>query len=112
MDSARVDGLACAPYARPARVPGAGGSNRRGLGRPVSTERLCHVARQIVFALLDSLAHLEAREASHRDLLADFSDLIGDQILDLLLVVVDPRLIDQAEGLVELFQLAGDDLVP
>src|SRR4030095_818157 len=56
------------------------------------------------------LTHLEAREAAHSDILAQFADLRGDQLPDADGLVLDEGLLDQADLLVELLHLSGDDL--
>src|SRR5258708_21928719 len=59
------------------------------------------------------LAHGEAREAGHGDVLAELGDGLLDQLVDLLpaLLVADPGLVEQADLGVERLQLALDDLV-
>jgi hypothetical protein len=51
-------------------------------------------------------AHLEAREAPHRDVLAQLGHLGRHNLRDGLRLVLDERLVQQAELLVELAQLA------
>src|ERR1700688_852548 len=53
----------------------------------------------------------EAGESGHRDVLAELGDRFGHEVADLLLVVLDPRLFEQADLGVEGIELAGEDLL-
>src|SRR5579872_895934 len=60
---------------------------------------------------LARVAHLEAREAAHSDVLAEFADLRRDELPDRDSLVLDERLLEQADFLIELLHLAIDHLL-
>src|SRR5512133_703962 len=66
---------------------------------------------EVLLLLLEPLAEHVAREAADLDVLADLRDRLGDDVLDLLLVVLHERLLEEAELAVELLDLAGRDLL-
>src|SRR5713226_1091955 len=82
---------------------------RRGVA---GSQGLGNLGGQIVLPLLQSFSYFVSNEPSDGDVLADLGNFFVDQLLNPLLVVLDPELIEQALVLVELLQLAGDDLLP
>src|SRR5580698_3994277 len=57
------------------------------------------------------IANLEAGKAADGDILTQLADLLRDQVLDRNRLLLDKRLIQQADFLVELAHLAFDDLL-
>src|SRR5581483_4899430 len=60
---------------------------------------------------LARITHLEACEAAHGDVLAELTDLRRNQLSDRNGLVLDERLLEQADFLVKLFHLAVDHLL-
>ena len=84
---------------------------RRSLPGFLRRHQLARLGRdfggEVVLALLDPLAQLEADEAAHLDVLADLADLLGDHLGDRHVGVLDERLLEQHELGVVLLHLAG-----
>src|SRR5262249_17190041 len=99
-------------HARYRLLPPAQRSINLRLWRAVAGQRFGYLGREIILALLDSLPDGETGKAPDGDVFANLRGLLGDQFLDLLLVVLNPGLVHQADGLAVLLQLAGDDLLP
>src|SRR5436190_1405477 len=66
---------------------------------------------EIVLLLLEALAELEPHEPADLDVLADLGDLLLLELVDRLVGVLDPRLIEQTDLLEPLGDLAVDHLL-
>src|SRR5579863_6747054 len=98
------------PGGRPAPSP-----FRFAIARPPRSRLaglLLHFFDEVVGALLQALADLEAHEAAHLDVLARLRDEVRQQAADVFLAlgVLDPDLIEQTYLLGPLGELALDDL--
>src|SRR6266545_2211698 len=90
---------------------GGGGFRARKTLLLLQPGRLRDLLGQVLLLLLEPLAEHEPREAADLDVLADLRDRVGEDLLDLLLVVLHEELLDEAVRLVELLELAGRDLL-
>lgn len=75
-------------------------------------QRLGDLSGEVVLLLLDALAHFDASDSADGQAGTGLLARLGDDVLNLQLVVLHPQLIHQAVVLEELLDLAGDDLVP
>src|SRR5579871_5452481 len=108
----------CTALIPTAIIPPRATAGRRNLG--LATKKAPRRAPELLSFLLcrlgdgDGLArvtHLEPRKAPHGDVLTELADLRGDQLADRDGLVLDERLFEQANFLVELLHLAGDHLL-
>src|SRR5215831_18016384 len=83
--------------------------------RALQSRLRAHLGCEVVLALLQPLADLEAREAANLAVLADLRHQLGQERPDVLLVIFHEGLIEQHDLLFPLCDLAldhlGDDVV-
>src|SRR5215470_7607813 len=86
------------------------GAARAGLAARLA-DGLGHLGGEVFLLLLDALAHLVPGEPADGDVLPNLGDGLGHHLVDLLLVVLHEGLVHQADRLVVLLDLPGEDLL-
>src|SRR5262245_31098499 len=100
----------CPSTARTAAARTTAGTRRRGR-RLRQAGLLGDLGREVVLLLLESLAELEPHEPANLDVLADLGDQLLLDLIDRLVLILDPGLIEQADLLHPLRDLTVDHLL-